>query len=272
MGSVVVSQNFVLVAPDSSFPVTTDHPIVGWHNIVTASTIAADTEDANHPATDLANPATYLYWLAADTTEQYLTLTIDYVDEIDYLAVAGHNFSSAAIPVSVEGFIGGVWTEIVGEHMLSDDGPVLFRYTSQSLSAIRLRMQSGSAPPRAAVLQVGKLLILERRIYADHIPMPHGRKNEIISGMSESGNFLGRNVLGAWRETTIPLQNISPDFYREFVDEFLQAAITKPFFFAWRPGTYPLEAGFGWLTDDPEPMPKSPDNKIAFDLKVRGVA
>lgn len=272
MGVIVVSQNFVLTEPDSRFPVTADHPIVGWHNIVTADTIAADTEDANHPASDLANPATYLYWLAEDTSEQYLTLTIDFVDDLDYLAVAGHNFGSAAIPVSVEGFISGVWTEIVEEHMLADDSPVIFRFTAQSLSAIRLRMQSGDDPPRAAVLYVGRLLILERRIYADHVPMSYARKNEIVSGMSESGNFLGRNVLGAWRETTIPIRLMSPAFYREFVDDFVQAAITAPFFFGWRPETYPLEAGFGWLTDDPEPMPQDPGNLIGFELKVKGVA
>jgi hypothetical protein len=269
---IVISNNFVLTPPDDRFPVTLDHPVIGWHNLVTSTTIVADTADASHPASDLANPATHLYWLAADTTDQYLTVTTNYVDEIDYLAVAGHNFGSGEIVVSVEGFIDSVWTEIVEEHMLSTDGPLLFRFTAQSLSQVRLKMQPGSVAPRAAVVYVGSLLTLERKLYAGHTPLPYGRKHEILSGMSESGNFLGRNVLGAWRESTVPLSLISPDFYREFMDEFMAAAKTTPFFFAWRPETYENEVGYGWLTDDPMPTPQSGNSLIAFDLKIRGVA
>ncbi|MCK1541451.1 hypothetical protein IVB12_05520 [Bradyrhizobium sp. 179] len=269
---LITSGAFVLTQPDDEFPVTLDHPVIGWHNLVTSTTIIADTAEANYPASNLANPATHLEWRAADTTKQYLTITTNYVDEIDYIAVARHNFASAEIPVSVEGFIGGVWTEIVEEHQLTDDGPVLFRFTSQSLSQIRLRMQSGVEEARAAVVYVGALLTLERKIYVGHTPMPHGRKNEIVNGMSETGNFLGRLVLGSWRESTIPLSLISPAWYREFMDEFLDAAKTTPFFFAWRPETYPLEVGFAYLMEDPMPTPQAPSNKLAFDLKVRGVA
>jgi hypothetical protein len=268
---IVISNNFILTQPDNEFPVTLDHPIIGWHNIVTSSTIEADTAEASNPASNLANPATHLYWRAADTTEQYLTITTNYVDEIDYLAVAGHNFSTAEITVSVEGFIDGVWTEIVEEHMLSSDGPLLFRFTSQSLSKIRLKMQAGVTAARAAVVYVGSLLTLERKIYVGHTPMVHGRKNEILNGYSETGNFLGRNVLGSWRESTIPLSLISPRWYRENMDAFLEVAVTTPFFFAWRPETYPSEVGYAYLMEDPMPTPQSPSNKLAFDLKVRGV-
>src|SRR4051812_19814076 len=97
---IVISNNFVLTQPDSRFPVTLDHPLIGWHNLVTATNIVADTSATNYPASNLANPATHLEWRANDTTEQYLTITTGYVDEIDYLAVARHNFGSEQITVS----------------------------------------------------------------------------------------------------------------------------------------------------------------------------
>lgn len=269
--TIVISSSFVLAQPDSEFPITTDHPLIGWHNIVTSTNIAADTEAASFPPSNLANPATHLEWRAGDATEQYITVTTGYVDEIDYLAVAKHNFSSAEIPVSVEGYIDGVWTEIVEEHILPNDGPVLFRFTSQSLPQIRLRMQAGSEEARVAVVYVGALLTLERKLYVGHTAMPHGRKNEIVNGMSETGNFLGRVVLGSWRESTVPMSLISPRWYRENMDEFLAVAKTTPFFFAWRPETYPLEVGYAYLMDDPMPTPQGPSNKLAFDLKLRGV-
>lgn len=268
--SLVISSALVLA--DVADGLSLDHPIIGWHNVVAPSTIVATAENTSYPASNLANPATHLKWLGTSTGEQYLTVTTNYVDEIDYVAVAGHNWQTAEIPVSVEGYIGGIWTEIVEEVMLPNDGPAIFRFEAQSLSQVRIRLQAGSEIPQAAVVYVGKLLVVERKIYAGHTPMPHARKVTVANGRSESGNFLGRIVLGSRRETTIPLSLISPDWYRDYMDEFLEAAKDTPFFFGWRPQTYPRECGYGWLLDDPAPTPTGPSNLIAFDLKVGGVA
>lgn len=268
--SLVISSAVVLA--DAADGLSLDHPVIGWHNVVTSSTIVAGTAEANYPASNLANPATHLEWRAADDTEQYLTVTTNYVDEIDYVAVARHNFSSAEIPVSIEGFIGGVWTEIVEEVMLPDDGPALFRCEAQSLSQIRIRLQSGSAPARAAVVYVGKLLVVERRVYAGHMAITDGIKVSVANGRSESGNFLGRIVLGESRETSVPLSLISPSWFRTYMRPFLKDGRDLPFFFAWRPETYPREVGYGWLTEDPAPTPDTTSHLLSFDLKVSGVA
>ncbi|WP_424630042.1 hypothetical protein [Bradyrhizobium sp. SYSU BS000235] len=233
--------------------------------------IAADTQDVNFPASNLANPATHLEWRAADSTEQYLTVTVNEVDPIDYVGVARHNFGTAAIAVSVEGLIDGVWIELVPPRILSDDSPLMLRFVAQSLAQIRLKMASGSDAARAAVLYVGKLLDLERKVYVGHTPLPHGRKSNIANGMSESGNFLGRIVLGEWRESTVPLSLISPAWFRTYMDPFLKVAKEVPFFFAWRPSTYPNEVGYVWFTDDPKPAPAGPSNLIALDWALSGI-
>ncbi|MFB6460450.1 hypothetical protein [Bradyrhizobium tunisiense] len=268
--SLVISSAVVLA--DVADGLSLDHPLIGWHNLVTSTTIVADTEDANYPASNLANPATHLEWRAEDDTEQYLTITTNYVDDIDYVAVARHNFSSAGIPVSVEGYIGGVWTEIVEDVLLPDDGPALFRFEAQSLSQVRIRLQSGSDSARAAVVYVGKLLVVERKIYAGHMAMPDGIKVSVANGRSESGNFLGRIILGEWRETSVPLSLISPAWFRTYMRPFLKDGRDLPFFFAWRPETYPREVGYGWLTEDPAPTPDTTSHLLSFDLKVSGVA
>lgn len=270
---IVISDSFVLSDSTPQYPVTADHPIVGWHNIVTATNIAATHEDPDFPASNLATGSTYEDWRSDDDGEQFLTITTGYVDEIDYVGVAKHNWGTEQVTVSIEGFIDGVWEELVGEMLLADDAPLLFRFTAQSLSHVRIRLQAPTdALPRAAVVYVGKLLTLERKIWNDHVPLPHGRKTEIQNGRSESGNFMGRIVLGAWRESVIPLSLLSPDWVRDYAMDFLIASATTPFFFGWRPETYPLEVGYVWTTEDPMPVPKSPDNRIAFDIKVSGVA
>ncbi len=272
--SIHISTALVLIAASpTGLPggLTLDHPIIGYHNVVTASTIVATAEAAGYPASNLANPATHLEWRGTTAGEQYLTITTNEVDEIDYIGVARHNWATAEIAVSVEGFIDGVWENIVDEFMPASDGPLLLRFEPQSLAQIRIKLTAGSVVPRAAVVYCGALLVLERKVYVGHTPMPHARKNSIVNGRSESGNFLGRVVLGSWRESTVPLSLISPAWYREYMDDFLEVAKEVPFFFGWRPETYPQEVGYAWLIDDPMPVPTGPSNLIAFDLKVGGV-
>jgi hypothetical protein len=269
--SLVISSAVVLA--EAADDLSLNHPVIGWHNVVTSSTIVATEEDPDYPASNLANPATHLEWRSDNDGNQYLTITTNEVDPIDYLAVAGHNFSTEEIPTSVEGFIDGVWTEIVEQVMLPDDGPVIYRFDAQSLSQIRLKMVviSDLHLPRAAVVYVGKLLVIERKIYVGHTPMPDGIKSSVVNGRSESGKFLGRIELGEWRETTIPLSLVSPDWFRTYMRPFLREGKNLPFFFAWRPEDYPFETGYGWLVEDPAPAPVGPSNLIAFDMKVSGV-
>ncbi|WP_061023885.1 hypothetical protein [Bradyrhizobium sp. CCH5-F6] len=268
--SLVISQNFVLTDSTPEFPVTLDHPVIGWHNIVTTANIVADNEDPDFPASNLANPATHEEWRSDADGEQFLTVTTGYVDEIDYVGIARHNFGSEQIPVTIED---GSGNALVEEVMLPDDSPALFRFTAQSLATVDIKLAAGTGKlPRAAVVYVGKLLVLERKIYVGHTPLKHARKMNVQNGRSETGNFLGRIVLGAWRETTIPLSLLSPSWYRDHGgDEFMAVAAETPFFFGWRPATYPYEIGYCWTIDDPMPVPQSPSNRIAFDLKVSGI-
>ncbi|MDA9499274.1 hypothetical protein [Bradyrhizobium sp. CCBAU 11357] len=268
--SLVISQNFVLTDATPEFPVTLDHPVIGWRNIVTPTNISATFADPDHPASNVANPATHLEWRSIGDGGQYLTVTVDTVDALDYVAIAGHNFGSQQIPVSIQDSLGNT---LLGDVLLPDDSPALFRFTAQSFSQIKLYMQAPAGVlPRVAVMYVGKLLVLERKIYVGHTPLTQARRVNVQSGRSESGKFLGRIVLGAWRETVIPLSLLSPKWYRDHGgDEFLAVAAETPFFFGWRPQSYPYEIGYCWTIEDPMPVPTGPSNRIAFDLKVSGV-
>jgi hypothetical protein len=163
------------------------------------------------------------------------------------------------------------WFELVQEVQLADDAPVLFRFEPQPLTAIRLHTQPGDEAPRAAVMYVGKLLILPRTLWQGHTPIKYGRKRKVVNGTSESGNFLGRTVLNETRESTAHLSLIDPDTYREDIDPFIDASLENPFFFAWRPEMYPREVGYAWLTADPRPVNASQHGLTELDLVMQGV-
>lgn len=266
---IVISSHLVLQAVT---PLDLDLPVIGWHNVVTTTSIAADSEQPNYPVSNLANPATHLVWKSDDDAEQYLTIGADGIDPVDYVAVARHNWGSASIAVSIEGFIDGDWEEICEEVLLPDDAPALFRFHPQPLTQLRIRLKEGDAAPWAAVVYAGKLLVMERKVWVGHTPMPLGIKSSVVNNRSETGNFLGRTVLGEWRESTLPLSLLSPDWFRANMKTFLAAAVSNTFFLAWRPQSYPREVGYCWTMDDPAPAGVGPSNLYAFDLKLSGIA
>lgn len=272
---LIISTSVVL----SSF-VDPDVPIIGYHNVVTTSNIAATSAATGSPASNLANPATHLKWIAGNTdSPQYITLTLDALTEIGYIAVAGHNFGSSGATVSLEASFDSSpeYEEIASEAILADDTPLMW-WISPSIypNAIRIKIQivdeSPGIEPEAAVVYAGVPLRMERRIYADHTPISQSRRLDVSNGRSESGEFLGRIVKGEKYETTASFRLFTPSWYRDNMPDFLDAAKTEPFFFAWRPSSYPLEIGYCWLQDDPMPKPVHGDgNLIAFDLKLGGV-
>lgn len=269
---VVISDSLVL--QDAEAALSLDHPIIGWHNIVTTLNLVADTEDADYPATNLANPATHLSWKESPASPQadvYITVTTGTADDLDYLAIARHNLWTVGATVSVGYFNTASppqWVELVGETTLPNDGPALFRWTAQPLTQVILKISGQDDPAQVAVLYVGKLLVLPRRLYQGMGAINHGRVANVTNGMSEAGHFTGRIVTQERLRNTVPLSLIDPAYYRAHIDEFLEASKELPFFMAWRPQTYPNEVGYCHLTNDPLPVNEAPHGLIAMTLEM----
>lgn len=271
---IVISPNVVLSSGEGE---NGNNPVIGYDNLVSVSAVAATTAAPNYPATNLANPATNLRWIAdpdSPPADEYLTVTITRLDPVDYVAIARHNFGTEQIPVSVEINTGDSpeWQEVIAPALLPDDGPVLFRFEPQTVLGVRVRLQPAGAAPFAAVLYVGKLLILQRRLYVGHTPLPLGRNAQIVTGQSESGQYLGRTILQEGRNTAVSLQNLTAAWYRAYLDPFIEASKLDPFFFAWRPQSYPYETGFAWMTNEPRPVNARSNGMMSIDLQMSGIA
>jgi hypothetical protein len=200
------------------------------------------------------------------------------VEPVDYLAIAVHNMGSGQHAVSVEGSVGGSpeWFELVEETIQASDDPIVFRFTPQSLTGVRLRIQPSQASeptvPYVAVLYVGKLLVLERGTHSEHVPINLGRKTRVMNGMSETGNFLGRVILSQSRSTSFALKHLGQTWYRQKFDPFVVAAQEQPWFFAWRPTAHPGDVGFVVLTNDVQPTRDFNTATMAVTLQMTGVA
>ena len=271
--SVVISGNVVLTDISGGGVINADNPLIGYRNLVTSSNVAATTQIAGFPASNLANPSTNLRWQGqASGSDQFITLALNTIEDVDYIGIARHNLGSAQIPVSIEALnSSSVWVPLVGPAGLPNDGPVLFRFVPQGITSIRIRMEPSLAAPTAAVVYAGKLLVLQRRIYVGHTPINLGRRAKITNARSESGNFLGRIVLNETTETSVQLQDLTPSWFRSQLDPFVEASKEQPFFFAWRPGSYPYEIGYCWMTNDPRPSNQRSNGMMQISFEMAGI-
>jgi len=279
--SVVISSSLVLSRALVGDAVNGNSPIIGYENRVTVDNIETTSEDPNFPATNLANVATHELWKGISGSpaagDEYITITTATSEEIDYVGIANHNLGSGLFPVSVEVQAGEFdsFVEVISDRFLVDDKPVIFRFTPQAATAVRVKIQASQAAvpvvPEAAVVYVGKLLVLQRRIYVGHTPIPYGRNTQVINGKSESGNFLGRIIVGETRSTGISMSNMTPAWYRTYMDPFVVSAQSKPFFFNWRPLDYPEESGFCWVTDEPRPSNQRPNGMMQIAFQMNGI-
>lgn len=270
---IVISSSLVLAPTDD---INEDNPVIGWHNLVTAENVSATSEAEDYPIVNVANPITSpgARWRATGTTGEAITVAVESVEPVDYIAIARHNLGSAEIPVSVEGSTdgGSTWSELVQQVLLPDDSPALFRFVKQSLTHLRLPLEAGLAPAEIAVVYAGALLVAQRRIYVDHVPINYGRSENIVNGKSESGEYLGRIILSEERSTSFDLRNLTPAWYRAQMDPFIKASKVTPFFFAWRPGAYPREIGFVVATNNPQPRNQLANGMMSIQIEISGIA
>lgn len=278
--SVVISNSLTLTPTASGGGIVDgNNPIIGYDNLVTAANISATTQEAGSPASNMANPSTALRWRAligSSAADQFIRIDVATVEQIDYVGIARHNFGSAQIAVSVEGMANAdaspeTWIEIVQETIPANDQPLILRFAPAAYAAVRMRLQPGIVAPTAAVVYVGKLLVLQRRVSVGHTPINYGRASKVINARSESGNFLGRIVLNETTKTAVSLQNLTPDWYRSYFDPFVTAGRENPFFWAWRPTDYPAECGYAWLTDDPVPTNQRSNGMMQVSFEMGGI-
>jgi hypothetical protein len=128
---------------------------------------------------------------------------------------------------------------------------------------------TGQEIVKMAVLYVGLLLELERRIYVGHTPITMGRVLSTVGGASDSGQYLGEIIRRQTFTTSVNLQNLTPAWYRTNLHPYFSLSPRVPTFWAWRPETYPEEVAYAWLTNQPRPVNQRPNGmmEVQFDLE-----
>ena len=167
---------------------------------------------------------------------------------MNFIGIAAHNLSGETVTVAYATTTGGGTTTITTLNPTTND-PILIVFDEISLQEVVITY-TGSKDTEVGYVSAGQYLKMPYPIYGGHTPINLSPETEYQNNMSESGQFLGRNIVRQGVSTSYSFRYLDPDFIRGDFETFTVSARTKPFFMQWRPDLYPDEVAFGYTTND----------------------
>lgn len=268
--SVIINPSFV-VSPSKYVGVNS--PTILWDDKVRDATASADEAASGKPVTLLQKPLTAPgeRWAGTSTAEQHVEF--DFGGDVTFSAVgiAAHTLGDTETTVKVQhSDDGNSWTDATSGVIPDDKNEaILFLFGEVTKRYVRLKLTPTSGPPEIGVVYVGPVLQVQHSIYQGHMPVTLGRNANRISQVSSNGHYLGTVVTSEWYSFTADLSHLDAAWYRANMEPFVRAALSRPFFWAWRPGQYSNEVGLAWLTSPAKPQNTGPGNLMSVALEMR---
>lgn len=151
-----------------------------------------------------------------------------------------------------------------------DDRPIMVLVEEHTSHRFRVRV-AGQSTPVIGVIRMGKALEMERPIYGGHTPLNLSRTTVIRPNISERGQFLGRSIIRSGASGSWSWKNLTAAWVRRYLDPFLEAIRTTPFFILWRPSSFPGEAGYCWTTADHAPTNMGSKDRMSITIDAEGL-
>lgn len=178
-------------------------------------------------------------------------------ERVDFVGIAAHNLGThqnGGVPVliSYSTSVGGALTEI--EAVQNQDNSAIMILFDEIEAAEIAILTDAPIGLEMGVISSGKTMQMQRMIYGGHSPAALSQKTKYQSTVSESGQFLGRRVIRRGAGSMFEFNNLSPDWYRQVFQPFVQSAVETPFFIMWRPDSYGREVAYGFTKSDIRPQ------------------
>lgn len=166
----------------------------------------------------------------------------------------------------------GVNQVSIGPFMITNSRPVFKIFDDVECDTVIINFSSDEDfDIEVGVVMIGKAVALPRNVYVNHTPITYGRRPVSRFVTSDNGNFLGQHSEAVFLDSSVSMDNIRPDYFRDILYPYFQLpAETKPFFWAWRPQKYPDEVGYCWLPNgriNQRNTKPNGDVGISFDMQ-----
>jgi hypothetical protein len=214
--------------------------------------------------------------LTDNTYERYVlsstSVNIEYnlLDEIaiNCVCIGAHTLKGATVEVKANK-VGSSPTHVQTKYITSNQA-VMFYFDDVVAEEIAISITNAKIGDEIGVVYCGYALQMERPIYGGVKPFELNKKVEYQTRMSESGNFLGRVIKSKGTEASFTFKNLSRDFVRTQLVDFIEHTQTKPFFINWRPNEYD-DTDFCYTTKPVEISNQGGGNSLmSCSISVRG--
>lgn len=164
----------------------------------------------------------------------------------DYIAIGAHTCAGVSLTVRTSETFGG---SMVDRYSQTPDNNSPIIIDLANVTVYEMEIEVGGAC-EIGIVYAGTLLDMERPIYGGHAPLALNKKTTYQSNMSESGQFLGRQIIRKGSEAEFSWSNLTADWVRNTLSDFIESARAMPFFIRWRPDIYSSEVSFGHTVGD----------------------
>ena len=276
--TLVISGSIAL-SPDSEIlPLT--HPRIGYENLLRGDdvTITVSSEQDGYERDSVTNGFTWDFW-KPETISLGVPAVIAFefteAKEINYCGIAAHNLTTveASAELQYYDYTTSAWVSLGEVLPGSGNGNkiIMFLFDTVFASLWRVIIRGEGDTPAIGVINLGKTLDVERRLYQGHTPITLSKKTVIKPQLSEGGQWLGRSIIRNGASTNISLKNLTAAWIRTFFYPFMEQARIYPFFWAWRPEDYPDEMAYCQITDDIRPTNSGPRDLMSVNFLVNAI-
>lgn len=246
-----------------------NHARIGYHNLVLNSSVVADDELPDFPASVLENPSTAERWRSNATSPSVNIFFNTGANVVNYVAIAAYKLENVFVEIRTDSNI--INSTFVTKEM---NEPILFLFDDVSttkIGVVFIGPRSGSGTKEVGVIYTGRILEMERAFFSGHSPMVLSRNTTKTNNISEGGQYLGTSVIRRGQRGSFSWSNLSDRFYRNEFDPFVDFATNSPFFIAWNIKKHSSDIAFCFTEDDIIPRYNGTKNLIDVSFNAIGV-
>jgi len=243
------------------------HSRIGINSIGRTGAVSASSAAAGFPASAAANPLTYEFWKPT-ATPAWWRVDAGTAVTVDYVGIASHNLAGSTVTVQ-RSDNNSTWVDVVSTTP-TDNSPIMFLFAAVSARYWRVSVTGNSVA--IGVINIGKVLEMQRACFAGINPIDLTRRTTIRPNVSEGGQWLGRSIIRQGSGTSVSFRHLTYDWYRANFDPFVEQARSYPFFFAWRPEGYANSVGYVWTQGDIAPTTMGIKGFLEVGIDMEGLS
>lgn len=266
---VLISNDLILDPGLADQPL--NHPRIGYQSHARDATITASTTADAYLTRAPANGLTYQFWRPTELPAWWQADLGD-IAEVNYIGIAAHTLGSSVCTYTLQYSADeSLWLDATAGSIPANDRPIMELFSPTEARYWRLYIEGEGTMPIIGVIYIGKVLEMLRPIYAGHTPITLARQTTISTNASEAGQWLGRSIRRDGVATSASFRHLTAAWVRTELDPFIKSARLYPFFWAWRPQTYPNEIGYVWVNSDIQPSNMGIRDLMQVSFSMEGI-